>query len=481
MKKPLLLIGTHAVCVVAGLGVMRLAQDRKALGQGGTADSKRGPRQAEEMRAGNARELADRALAATRAGFFTPEAAELAAKEFTTPGEAGKRVREMTGDGSIQPAADAEFAGAWIAWFREDREAALAFLAKTEKSGIYDAVLQHVINSVSMEDAFALVKGTKGQPIGTRIGEALGARLSGMATTEAAAALRDHGAVGDKYLSSLLSMGWPADNPSGFLDLALASDDPVMVASYLMGSPRKASALLMLMEKREDLPKEFSDVFTEQRELIGHLYRYADPSVPLEERIAQMRNLSFLRDATPEGLRDMALKQISTVDINELMKTGPDYRYAFRQGVMSADEVLAAVKQQLPELAAANEYETRVRVFNELASEDPTAAYALLAGLPKETRDLAVLHQARWSFRDNSPDAFYGIINLFPGPDDAGSAAPRADAWSNYGENAYQEYGGDYIDWVRGLPDGVNRDAARKALAKTLIENEQADLAKEFQ
>jgi hypothetical protein len=193
-----------------------------------------------------------------------------------------------------------------------------------------------------------------------------------------------------------------------------------------------------------------------------------------------MRNLAWLADATPEGLREGALKQISTVDINELMKSGPDYRFAFRHGAMTADEILAAVKTEFPELASASDFETRVRVFNELASEDAQGAYALLAGLPEEQRNLAVIHQARWSFRDNSPDTFFAMINLAPGPDSAEAIPQREDAWSAYGRSAYREYGDDYLQWVRELPSGANRDAARSTLAKLLETSGKAELAAEF-
>jgi hypothetical protein len=259
--------------------------------------------------------------------------------------------------------------------------------------------------------------------------------------------------------------------------------DAALIGYYLTltKTPWQGSALLTLLDSRNDLPESILKLLAEGGELRGHLYRYADPSVPLDKRIAEMANLEWLKDATPEKLREGALKQISTVDINELMRDGPDYRYAFRHGAMSADEILEAVKAKFPELAAASDYETRVRVFNELASEDAQAAYSLIAHLPLEVRNLAVIHQSRWTFRDTSPDAFFAMINLAPGPDSSEASTQRADAWQNYAGSAYAEYGDYYVDWVRQLPPGVNRDAARASLAAAARQRKNNALAEEFE
>ncbi|RYD49548.1 MAG: hypothetical protein EOP85_01405 [Verrucomicrobiaceae bacterium] len=427
------------------------------------------------------RSLAVEAVAASKAPVFDAEEAEAASLRFTKAGEAERVVREHTDDGSLGPFASAEFAGAWIAWFRQDQKGALDFLLATGSGGIYDAGLRQALDGMEIGKHLELAREYLRKPQGSRIAEALGARLSAMSTADAAGMLKSASEAGGELPYARLAAGWPQENVAGFLDLAIASGSTGLLEGYLYGNPRKGSELLVLMEKRNDLPQGFSDFIEGNPELIGHLYRYADPSVPLEERIARMGNLSFLKDSTPEGLREIALKQISTVDINELMKNGPDYRYAFRHGAMTAEEILEAVRKELPAMAAASDYETRVRVFNELASEDANAAFALISHLPEEQRNLAVIHQARWTFRNTSPDAFYAMIGLAGGPDSADAASQRADAWSTYGRGAYGEYGSYYLDWVRGLPPGINRDMARSTLSKVLQAQNQPDLAKEFE
>lgn len=481
MGKAVILAGSHLLCLLAGGYFLNAATEPREKRDAGMAATKRGERAARDPLAERGEALAAGMLAASKAPVFDAAEAEKAAGRFSGKGEGEKRVRQLTADGANHPPETAEFAGALLAWFREDPKAAFDFMQAAGAAGIYDVVLVQALKEMSLEDHLKFAEGLVESPAIFRVGEVLGSRLAEMNPAKAAAFFKESGISKSRALLQTMIRGWPAENAAGFLELALATQDVALIQHYLQGPARKSSALLVLLDSRTDLPESFATFLATAPELRGHLYRYADPSVSLDERIAQMKNLAWLKDATPEALREGALKQISTVDINELMKTGPDYRYAFRHGAMTADEILAAVRETFPELAAASDYETRVRVFNELASEDALAAFALISHLPEEQRNLAVIHQSRWSFRDNSPEAFYEMINLAPGPDSEEAAPQRADAWSNYGASAYREYGEYYLDWVRDLPAGVNRDAARSTLAKVLREGNQTDLAAEFE
>lgn len=476
----LLLVASHVVCFATGTVIVREVAARGDEGAGIRA-TKNGVRTSHLSLSQAGKELADEALSASKSPVFDMNEAEAAALRFAKTGKGEQTVRELTVNGSVEPPDSAEFAGAWIAWFRDDQKAAMDFLLAAGKGRVYDAILQQALGNLEIAKHLALAREYLKNPLGDRIGKALGARFSDMSASNVALLLKDTPAANERRLYGWLAAGWPPDKAAGFLDLALATGDVSLLENYFYGNPRKGSELLVLMEKRDDLPQNFSEYLKDNPELVGHLYRYADPSVPLDERVERMRNLSFLKDSTPEGLREIALKQISTVDINELMKSGPDYRYAFRHGAMTAEEVLSAVRLQLPAMAAASDYETRVRVFNELASEDAEAAFALISHLPPEQRNLAVLHQSRWTFRDTSPDAFYAMIGLAGGPDSAEAAPQRAEAWSVYGKSAYQDYGDYYLDWVRELPQGLNRDVARSTLVGVLREQRKDELAKEFE
>lgn len=477
MPKALVLVGSHLLCLVAGGYFLNAATASRNGFDSGMAATKSSNRDAIATPGST---LAHEIVAASHAPLFDAEQASKAAAKFAK-GEGQKRVRELTADGKKEPTDTAEFAAALLSWFREDPGAAIAFM-QSAAGYLYDAVLVQALKEMPLEDHLKLAKTLMEDPAIFRVGQVMGERLAALSPAEAAAFFKDSGIAQHEALLETMISGWPADQTEKFLELALALNDVKLIQAYLQsGSSSKQAGLLVLMDSREDARAAFPWLDQMAPELRGHLYRYADPSVSLDERIAQMRNLAWLKDATPEALREGALKQISTVDINELMKSGTDYRYAFRHGAMTADEVLAAVKQQFPELAAASEYETRVRVFNELASEDAQAAYALIAGLPEEQRINAVLHQSRWSFRHNSPDAFFEMINLAPGPDSATAAPQRADAWNSYAPRAYGEYREAYVDWVRELPAGANRDAARASLAAVLKRSNHPERAKEFE
>lgn len=487
MGKALILAGSHLLCLVAGGNFIHSATKPDASPEPEIAAGKSGPRSTRTPLAGQGEALAAEVLAASKAPIIDAEKVSQAAGQFSAPGSGEKKVRELAGDDLRNPPATAEFAGALLAWFRENPKAAFDFMYQAGAGKIYDAILVQALGEMSLDGHLALARAIGDSPSIFRVGEILGTRISEMNTAEAAAFFKESGILKESGTSDspailqTMIRGWPAENAAGFLELALATGELKLVQKFLQGPARRSSELLVLMDGRKDLPEAFAAYLASAPELRGHLYRYADPSVPLDERIAQMKNLAWLKDATPEALREGALKQISTVDINELMKTGPDYRYAFRHGAMTADEILAAVRATFPELAAASDFETRVRVFNELASEDAQAAFSLISHLPEEERNLAVIHQSRWTFRDTSPEAFFEMINLAPGPDSAEAAPQRADAWSNYSSSAYHEYGDFYLDWVRELPAGVNRDVARSTLAKVLRRSNQAGLAAEFE
>lgn len=456
MKKAVVLAGSHLLCFLAGGFLLHTATKPAASPDPEIAAGKSGPRSSRTPLAGQGEVLAAEVLAASKAPLIDADEVSQAAGQFSTPGSGEKKVRELAGDDPRHPPATAEFAAALLAWFRENPKAAFDFMQQGGAGKIYDAILVQALGEMSIDDHFALAKEIGESPALFRVGEILGSRLSEMTPTDAVSFFKASGISESQALLQTMIRGWPTDKASGFLDLALASGDLKLVQNFLQGPARRSIELLVRMDQREDLPETFAAYLASAPDL--PLYHYADPPVPLDERIAPM----------------------TTVDINELMKTGPDYRYAFRHGAMTADEILAAVREAFPELAAASDFETRVQVFSELAPEDAQAAFSLIAHLPEEQRNLTVINQSRLTFRDTPPDAFYDTINLATGPDSAEAAHQRADTWFTYGSSAYRKYGEYYLDWVRELPAGVNRDAARSTLATVLRQSNQADLAGEF-
>jgi len=485
MKRSLILLGSHLVCLGAGAWFVRADHRRTEEAERAAAATKAGERpESRPSLESGAQRMADKAVAAVKRELDA--AAVKSTADKLSPAEAEKLARTLAADDKgFGPPPREELAAAFLAWFRQDRMAALDFLFEKGMHSGKDAVLKQLLEDLSPEEHLKLLAARPSSIYSFRMAQILGSRLGDMDAASAAALVGEleDGAQGKQILRPLIQ-GWPQGKAEQYLEMALASgeDCTPLLQAFLenYSNPRRTCELLVAIKGRTDLPEDFMRMLEQQRELIGHLYRYADPSVPLDERIAQMRNLAWLREATPEKLREGALKQISTVDINELMKTGPDYRYAFRHGAMTAEEILEAVRKTFPELAAASDYETRVRVYNELASEDAGAAFALISHLPPAERDLAVIHQARWSFRDNSPEAFYAMINLAAGPDSTEAAPQREDAWSNYGTMAYRQYGDDYVEWLRTLPPGLNRDVARSTFAKAMEKQGKQDLAEEF-
>lgn len=482
MQKPLILLASHLLCLGAGAWFVRGDHRAEEAKRAATkAGERTGSRPSLDE---SAKRLTDEVVAAVK-GSLDGEALRVAADKLQGD-EGEKRARSLAAEGrDFGPPPDKELAAAFLAWFRQDRIAALDFLLEGGLNPGKSLVLRQILEELTPEEHLKLISSRPAWGYNFVLSQILGSRLGELDAAAAAALVAEArgSGQGDQIFHAIMQ-GWPHGKAGQYLEMAMASggNATALLRAFLenYSNPRRSADLLVAIKDRNDLPEDFTRFLEEQRELIGHLYRYADPAVSLDERIEQMRNLAWLREATPEALREGALKQISTVDINELMKSGPDYRYVFRHGAMTAEEILDAVKKTFPELAAASDYETRVRVYNELASEDAGAAYALLAGLPPEQRKLAVIHQARWSFRENSPETFYSMINMAPGPDSADAAPQREDAWNSYGSMAYRRYGNDYVEWLRTLPPGVNRDVAHSTFAKAMQSQGKQELADEF-
>ncbi|HEY1121159.1 MAG TPA: hypothetical protein VGE67_06145, partial [Haloferula sp.] len=338
MPKALVLVGSHLLCLVAG-GYLLNAATASREGHDATLAATKSSNRDAIATPGST--LAHEIVAASHAPLFDAEQASKAAAKFAK-GEGQKRVRELTADGKKEPTDTAEFAAALLSWFREDPGAALVFM-QSAAGYLYDAVLVQALKEMPLEDHLKLAKTLLEDPAIFRVGQVMGERLAALSPAEAAAFFKENGFAQHEALMGPMIMGWPADKVGVFLDMAIALNDGNLIQAFIdSGDTRRQAALLVLMDSRNlDLATVFPQLAQIPAELRGHLYRYADPSVPLDERIAQMRNLEWLKDATPEALREGALKQISTVDINELMKTGTDYRYAFRHGAMTADEILA--------------------------------------------------------------------------------------------------------------------------------------------
>lgn len=159
-------------------------------------------------------------------------------------------------------------------------------------------------------------------------------------------------------------------------------------------------------------------------------------------------------------------------DVVKLLENGRDWRFEFRNGKASLDDVLAAVRRGLPNLPDAGEEAMRVTLYRELAEEDPKMALPLLDPLAPEKRR-AVLFDSTWlGFVNVSPDDFLRFLADVPDAETAEEQERKLKGWSTRTPACLWRYGDDYIEWVKQMPPGIHREAAMNSiLLATAAEN----------
>ncbi|RYD41527.1 MAG: hypothetical protein EOP83_33800, partial [Verrucomicrobiaceae bacterium] len=154
MPKALVLVGSHLVCLLAGGYFLNAATASRDGHDASMAATKSGNR---EGIANPGSTLAHEMLTASRAPLFDPGQAAKDATKFGT-GEGEKKVHELTAHGTKEPTDTAEFSAAMLAWFREDPEAAFAFMQAAGSGQPYDAVLVQALKEMSLDDHLKFAK-----------------------------------------------------------------------------------------------------------------------------------------------------------------------------------------------------------------------------------------------------------------------------------------------------------------------------------
>jgi hypothetical protein len=186
-----------------------------------------------------------------------------------------------------------------------------------------------------------------------------------------------------------------------------------------------------------------------------------NPTVDLETR------LEVLSAYRPGQSREEVITEITGRDVEGALRKESDYRYAFRNGVMSADEVLAEFSRQLPGMAAETPDKLRESVFRWLVKEDGARALDLLDHLPADQKWNKALAAAA-SLHGGNPQHLHDYLRAVPVDASPDLWQRRMDVWMMTGANSYAGLGMDYLKWVRQLPEGLDKDMASYALVSVL-------------
>lgn len=185
----------------------------------------------------------------------------------------------------------------------------------------------------------------------------------------------------------------------------------------------------------------------------------AKPRVPLAEQIATIRSLGGAGGTSDHDLQSRMIAG----QVHNFLNMGGDWLYQFRNGMVTADEVLAAALEASPDPGPAmNEF--RSQIYRHLLEEDSAAASRLLGGMSEADRKWQDVYALRWWFTGVNPDRFFEVISQFDSGGDPKMDAALWDAWKTKSQSNLKRFGEDYLEWVKALPEGRNRTWAIESL-----------------
>lgn len=241
---------------------------------------------------------------------------------------------------------------------------------------------------------------------------------------------------------------WPTEKEAELIQAAVDSKSPMLIIGYLSEEGRKGDFLAELVMD-ESLPADFRELLRTNewtREILART-----PEVPVSLRLELGNNI----DAICSG------------DLIKLLTTDRDWAFAFRHGEVDANEILKLAESGAPELMGRHAAKAREHLFREWAEENPRAAMPLLQDLPESERNDMLLYVARTHFENVEPAKFLELLDQVPAGA-PGQWEARLDAWNRRGSTNHQRLQEAYVDWVRGLPSGIDREMGLYSLARAV-------------
>ncbi|MDB6079164.1 MAG: hypothetical protein JWO82_2911 [Akkermansiaceae bacterium] len=247
---------------------------------------------------------------------------------------------------------------------------------------------------------------------------------------------------------SMTLVGYTPQSKSGELtDLAVAENLPRLLTRF--AQMHDQGPWLADLIGNPALSKAFREALSDD-----HVSAY---SLLQDPRVAPERRIPYL---TPQEKLD-PYAALAESDAGSLLG---DWAYRLRTGQATAEEALAGVKAGTPEVAEQAPEELRRQVLLQLEIYAPEQALAAMSDLPPEERYRTALLAAIQG-QMASPEVFLEILQQVP-VDAPDTYDRRLDAWSSRASRDYERLGESYVEWVRGLPPGVDRDMALATAAK---------------
>ncbi|MBX3742672.1 MAG: hypothetical protein KF712_16930 [Akkermansiaceae bacterium] len=494
MKKPAwtsgIWVGSHLLAVLAGWGLWTVAGDRvvAAAGDGGRSLKFRSHERAARPPGGTANEILDRIAAGKtklpakmkRAEAFQlrlVQAEELKKRAAAVPvaGDPAAAASEKleahlakvrTGQ-SITPEEAQELEVRLLHWMDADPKAALTWFAGKSKEDLGEMVA-YLRNSLDV-----MVPGAGIVEAGKWIG--VNSRLD----TELTRSIADHaGAAADLSQLAGLKAGidqqqwnnirlslidtWPMSRADDLFGLAEGERAPLTVLLYAKQQGKEGMAWLQRHLASAGTDPAFQGSLLKHHDY--HALMYLSPDYDFGKRVEVVAGFQ-------PGLPEEQIRlELGGRDVVTALDAGRDWRFAFRHGTATAEEIYREMAKALPELAAKSPESLKLQLFKELSEFGGPKATSLLDGLPADKKWEMVMKAPQWQFVEGNPQDFHDFIRTIPA--DTGNPAlwdTRLRVWEDKTQRYRERLGAtQYDEWVGSLPEGIDREMASFALVKRM-------------
>ena len=251
---------------------------------------------------------------------------------------------------------------------------------------------------------------------------------------------------------------WPLSKADEVMKIAADENNPGIL-SYYASQKEGGGKWLMDLLASDRIDQEAKDAIMKRPDYRSIL-RYGS-DIDFDTRVDAIS--SFEKDKTPEQVK----LELGALDVTKALSAGRDWRYAFRSGALTAEEVYQGLAQQLPELASKSPEALRNQLYKELAEDNGTAALKLLDGVPADQKWETAMKSPRFMFNDVDPQVFYDYLQQIPAEPSEEVWTMRLGAWADRSRRNHERLGNDYVQWVEALPQGVDREMAFYNLLKT--------------
>jgi len=395
-------------------------------------------------------------VAAAAIALLEMQAAGMASGNFTP--EEGKKL------GEIGPRL--------LHWLRKDPEAALKYLFDDNgrQRVDYGTAVFAAIHEKGMDTALGWLNGRDARNSGqfsyifanyisSQGDPALIAKVKESAPPEHWNRMRGH-----------IFSNWPFDKADEIIAAAQENNYPGSLAALAMRNGKNGAEWLMKHMAGGGMDTAFIEALENSQEYRQLMQNSTD--IPVEKRVEVLAKNRTDGKTAEDLTMELGGKDVTSA----LNKADKDWRYAFREGKVTFEEVYEAVVRDLPDLANTSPDAIRLQVFKELAEENGPAAMQALAHTPEPDKWQLALKPTQWMFYNVDPQKFYDYLQAIPHNDPTLHQA-RFESWVWHSASNISLYSRDYVDWVRNMPAGIDREMAAIGILRSVGANDKTMLA----